>query len=189
VSAPKKTFAAIVGGSKESSKIGVIESLLNKADILILGGAKANGVSLLLPSDVVIADKLDPDANSKVVPASSIPDGWMGVDIGPDSIKTFCEYLDTAKTVIWNGPIGVFEFEKFAAGTEWGVITIFGGGDLAAAMEKVRPAAQPVVVPVWNFLKESHFPECLPLTKHESCKTGANIMFRVGVKKLFEGLC
>nr|GEY45218.1 3-phosphoglycerate kinase [Tanacetum cinerariifolium] len=85
--------------------------------ISLLGKAKANGVSMLLPSDVVIADKLDPDANSKVVPASSIPDGWMGVDIGPDSIKTFCEYLDTAKAVMWNGPLGVFDFDKFATGT------------------------------------------------------------------------
>lgn len=181
VSNPKKPFAAIVGGSKVSSKIGVIESLLAKVDILILGGgmiftfykaqglsvgsslveedkldlatsllekAKTKGVSLLLPSDVVIADKFAPDANSKTVPASSIPDGWMGLDIGPDSIKTFGEALDTTKTIIWNGPMGVFEFDKFAAGTEAiahkladlsgkGVTTIIGGGDSVAAVEKV----------------------------------------------------
>ncbi|KAM0950800.1 putative phosphoglycerate kinase [Dioscorea sansibarensis] len=180
VANPKKPFAAIVGGSKVSTKIGVIESLLEKVDILILGGgmiftfykaqgysvgsslveedkldlataliekAKTKGVSLLLPSDVVAADKFAADANSKVVPASGIPDGWMGLDVGPDSIKTFCETLDTTKTIIWNGPMGVFEFEKFASGTEAiakklaeltgkGVTTIIGGGDSVAAVEK-----------------------------------------------------
>ncbi|KAL0398982.1 UNVERIFIED_CONTAM: Phosphoglycerate kinase, cytosolic [Sesamum radiatum] len=181
VANPKKPFAAIVGGSKVSTKISVIESLLEKVDILLLGGgmiftfykaqghavgsslveadkldlatsliekAKAKGVSLLLPSDVVIADKFAADANSKVVPASQIPDGWMGLDIGPDSIKSFGEALETTKTIIWNGPMGVFEFEKFAAGTEAiakklaelsgkGVTTIIGGGDSVAAVEKV----------------------------------------------------
>ncbi|KAF4347106.1 hypothetical protein G4B88_025149 [Cannabis sativa] len=173
VSNPKRPFAAIVGGSKVSSKIGVIESLLEKVDILLLGGgmiftfykaqglavgsslveedkldlatsliekAKAKGVSLLLPSDVVIADKFAPDANSKIVPSSAIPDGWMGLDIGPDSIKTFNEALDTTQTIIWNGPMGVFEFDKFAAGTE-GVTTIIGGGDSVAAVEKVGVAS------------------------------------------------
>lgn len=163
-----------------STKIGVIESLLAKVDILILGGgmiftfykaqghavgkslveedklelatsliekAKSKGVSLLLPTDVVVADKFEANAESKIVPASSIPDGWMGLDIGPDSIKTFSETLDTTKTVIWNGPMGVFEFEKFAAGTDAiakkladitakGATTIIGGGDSVAAVEK-----------------------------------------------------
>jgi len=163
-----------------SSKIGVIESLLEKVDILLLGGgmiftfykaqglkvgsslveddkielastlmkkAKEKGVSLLLPTDVVIADKFAADANSKVVPASDIPDGWMGLDIGADSIKTFSEALDTTKTVIWNGPMGVFEFDKFSLGTTSiakklaelsgkGVTTIIGGGDSVAAVEK-----------------------------------------------------
>ncbi|KAJ6802099.1 phosphoglycerate kinase, cytosolic [Iris pallida] len=180
VSNPKRPFAAIVGGSKVSSKIGVIESLFEKVDILLLGGgmiftfykaqgypvgsslveedklalatalfekAKSKGVSLLLPTDVVVANKFAADAESKVVPASGIPDGWMGLDIGPDSIKTFNQTLDTTKTVIWNGPMGVFEFEKFAVGTEAiakkladlsgnGVITIIGGGDSVAAVEK-----------------------------------------------------
>ncbi|PWA42674.1 hypothetical protein CTI12_AA538650 [Artemisia annua] len=192
VSNPKKPFAAIVGGSNLSSKISLIESLMNKVEIIILGGgmiftfykaqglsvgsspveedklilaksllekAKAKGVSLLLPSDVVIADKFAPDANSKYivghwwkklnlnyliiveyvcrfVPASSIPDDWMGLDIGPDSIKSFSESLDTTKVVIWNGSVGVSEFEKFAAGTE-GITTIIGGGALVAAVEKV----------------------------------------------------
>ncbi|CAL9090391.1 unnamed protein product [Musa textilis] len=184
VSNPKRPFAAIVGGSKVSSKIGVIESLLEKCDILLLGGgmiftfykaqgfpvgsslveddklglattllakAKAKGVSLLLPTDVVIADKFAPDAQSKVVPASEIPDGWMGLDVGPDSVKTFNDALDTTKTIIWNGPMGVFEFDKFAVGTEAiakklaelsgkGVTTIIGGGDSVAAVEKVGVA-------------------------------------------------
>ncbi|KAB1222105.1 Phosphoglycerate kinase, cytosolic [Morella rubra] len=164
VANPKRPFAAIVGGSKVSSKIGVIESLLEKAQGLCVGSslveedkldlatsllekAKSKGVSLLLPTDVVIADKFAADANSKIVPASGIPDGWMGLDIGPDSIATFNESLDTTKTVIWNGPMGVFEFEKFALGTEAiakkladlsgkGVTTIIGGGDSVAAVEK-----------------------------------------------------
>ncbi|KAM0874397.1 hypothetical protein ACQ4PT_037447 [Festuca glaucescens] len=184
VSNPKRPFAAIVGGSKVSSKIGVIESLLEKCDILLLGGgmiftfykaqglsvgsslveedklelattllakAKAKGVSLLLPSDVVIADKFAPDANSQTVAASAIPDGWMGLDIGPDSVKTFNDALDTTQTIIWNGPMGVFEFDKFAVGTEAvakklaelskkGVTTIIGGGDSVAAVEKVGVA-------------------------------------------------
>ncbi|KAK8623122.1 hypothetical protein V6N13_118015 [Hibiscus sabdariffa] len=181
VANPKKPFAAIVGGSKVSTKIGVIESLLAKVDILVLGGgmiftfykaqgykvgsslveedkldlatslmakAKEKGVSLLLPTDVVIADMFAADADSKVVPAAEIPDGWMGLDIGPNSIKTFSESLDTTQTIIWNGPMGVFEFDKFAAGTVAiakklaelsgkGVTTIIGGGDSVAAVEKV----------------------------------------------------
>ncbi|CAL4908883.1 unnamed protein product [Urochloa decumbens] len=184
VSSPKRPFAAIVGGSKVSSKIGVIESLLEKCDILLLGGgmiftfykaqglsvgaslveedklelatsllakAKEKGVSLMLPTDVVIADKFAPDANSQTVPASAIPDGWMGLDIGPDSVALFNAALDTTQTVIWNGPMGVFEFDKFAVGTEAvakklaelsgkGVTTIIGGGDSVAAVEKVGVA-------------------------------------------------
>jgi len=180
VANPKRPFAAIVGGSKVSSKIGVIDSLFEKVDILFLGGgmiftfykakgysvgsslveedklelataliekAKSKGVQLLLPTDVVVANKFAADAESKVVPASAIPDGWMGLDIGPDSIKTFSVTLDTTKTVIWNGPMGVFEFEKFAAGTDAiaqklaeltgnGAVTIIGGGDSVAAVEK-----------------------------------------------------
>ncbi|KMZ66937.1 Phosphoglycerate kinase [Zostera marina] len=187
VSNPKRPFAAIVGGSKVSSKIGVIESLFEKVNILILGGgmiftfykakgysvgsslveedkldlaksliekAEAKGVSLLLPTDVVIADKFDANANSEIVPASAIPDGWMGLDIGPDSIKSFNEALDTTKTVIWNGPMGVFEFDKFAVGTyaiatkladlttSHSVTTIIGGGDSVAAVEKAGLADQ-----------------------------------------------
>eukprot|EP00252_Welwitschia_mirabilis_P027360 TRINITY_DN9372_c0_g3_i2.p2 TRINITY_DN9372_c0_g3~~TRINITY_DN9372_c0_g3_i2.p2 ORF type:complete len:182 (-),score=54.80 TRINITY_DN9372_c0_g3_i2:247-792(-) len=127
----------------EEDKLELATSLMKKA--------QAKGVKLLLPTDVVIADKFAADANSKVVPSSQIPDGWMGLDIGPDSIKTFNEALDTTKTVIWNGPMGVFEFDKFAVGTEAiakklatlgekGVTTIIGGGDSVAAVEKMGVA-------------------------------------------------
>ncbi|NP_001167912.1 phosphoglycerate kinase [Zea mays] len=184
VSNPKRPFAAVIGGSKVSSKIGVIESLLEKCDILLLGGgmiftfykaqghsigsslveddklelatsllrkAKEKGVSLMLPFDLVVADKFAPDASSQVVPASAIPDAWMGLDIGPDSISAFSSALETTQTVIWNGPMGVFEFDKFAVGTKAiakklaelsgkGVTTIVGGGDSIAAVEKVGVA-------------------------------------------------
>ncbi|KAM0070596.1 putative phosphoglycerate kinase [Helianthus debilis subsp. tardiflorus] len=154
VSNPKRPFAAIVGGSKAQG-LSVGSSLVeeDKLDLAttLLAKAKAKGVALLLPTDVVVADKFAPDANSKVVPAAAIPDGWMGLDIGPDSVKTFNEALETTKTVIWNGPMGVFEFDKFAVGTEAvakklaelsgkGVTTIIGGGDSVAAVEKVGVA-------------------------------------------------
>jgi phosphoglycerate kinase len=186
IESPTKPLAAIVGGSKVSSKIGVIETLLDKVDKLFIGGgmiftfykarglsvgkslveedklelakaleakAKEKGVQLLLPTDVVVADNFAPDANSQTVPVEAIPDGWMGLDIGPDSIKTFQAALEDCKTVIWNGPMGVFEFDKFAVGTEAiarslagltgkGCATIIGGGDSVAAVEKVGVAAQ-----------------------------------------------
>ncbi|NEQ88764.1 MAG: phosphoglycerate kinase, partial [Moorea sp. SIO2I5] len=108
---------------------------------------------LLLPTDVVIADNFAPDANSQTVSIEAIPDGWMGLDIGPDSVKVFQEALADCKTVIWNGPMGVFEFDKFAKGTEaiansmaeltkTGASTIIGGGDSVAAVEKVGVADQ-----------------------------------------------
>ncbi len=183
---PKRPLASIIGGSKVSSKIGVIETLLEKCDKLIIGGgmiftfykarglsvgaslveedklelaksleaiAKERGIQLLLPTDVVIADKFAPDANSKIVSIENIPDGWMGLDIGPDSIKLFQDALADVQTVIWNGPMGVFEFDKFAAGTDAiahtladltkkGATTIIGGGDSVAAVEKVGVAEQ-----------------------------------------------
>ncbi len=186
IESPKRPLAAIVGGSKVSSKIGVIETLLDKCDKLFLGGgmiftfykarglnvgkslveedkldlaraleakAKEKGVQLLLPTDVVVADNFSPDANSQIVDINNIPDGWMGLDIGPDSLKVFQAALADCKTVIWNGPMGVFEFDKFAAGTEGiahtladisktGAITIIGGGDSVAAVEKVGLAEQ-----------------------------------------------
>ncbi|WP_159790353.1 phosphoglycerate kinase [Sodalinema gerasimenkoae] len=181
---PQRPLAAIVGGSKVSSKIGVIDTLLEKVDKLFIGGgmiftfykarglsvgkslveedklelaksleakAKERGVELLLPTDVVLADNFAPDANDQTVAVESIPDGWMGLDIGPDSIKTFQAALEQCKSVIWNGPMGVFEFDKFAKGTEAiaqtlagltekGTITIIGGGDSVAAVEKVGVA-------------------------------------------------
>ncbi|MEO0408931.1 MAG: phosphoglycerate kinase [Cyanobacteria bacterium P01_A01_bin.135] len=181
---PKKPLAAIIGGSKVSSKIGVIETLLDKVDKLLIGGgmiftfykargldvgkslveddklelaktleakAKEKGVDLLLPTDVVVADNFAPDAQSQTVSIDSIPDGWMGLDIGPDSVKVFQDALKQCKSVIWNGPMGVFEFDKFAVGTEaiartlaeltgTGTTTIIGGGDSVAAVEKVGVA-------------------------------------------------
>jgi phosphoglycerate kinase len=181
---PKRPLASIIGGSKVSSKIGVIETLLEKCDKLIIGGgmiftfykarglsvgaslveedklelaksleaiAKERGIQLLLPTDVVVANKFAPDAESKIVSIDNIPDGWMGLDIGPDSIKLFQDALADVKTVIWNGPMGVFEFDKFAAGTDAiahtladltpkGTTTIIGGGDSVAAVEKVGVA-------------------------------------------------
>ncbi|HEY9632786.1 MAG TPA: phosphoglycerate kinase [Coleofasciculaceae cyanobacterium] len=183
---PQKPLAAIIGGSKVSSKIGVIETLLDKVDKLLIGGgmiftfykarglsvgkslveddklelaksleakAKEKGVDFLLPSDVVVADNFAADANSQTVSIDSIPDGWMGLDIGPDSVKLFQNALSESKTVIWNGPMGVFEFDKFAVGTEaiahslaeltkTGATTIIGGGDSVAAVEKVGVAEQ-----------------------------------------------
>ena len=176
VANPDRPFCAIVGGSKVSSKIGVIESLLAKTDKIILGGgmiftfykalgksvggslveddkidlakelmakAKAKGVKLLLPTDVVVADKFAADANTKIVSVDAIPDGWMGLDIGPDSVKSFQTELNECKSVIWNGPMGVFEMEAFAKGTfaiadtlaNLNGITIIGGGDSVAAVE------------------------------------------------------
>ena len=183
---PQRPLAAIIGGSKVSSKIGVIETLLEKCDKLLLGGgmiftfykarglsvgkslveqdklelaksleakAKERGVDLLLPTDVVVADNFAADANSQTVSIDSIPDGWMGLDIGPESVKVFQQALGDCKTVIWNGPMGVFEFDKFAVGTEaiahtlaqlskQGATTIIGGGDSVAAVEKVGLADQ-----------------------------------------------
>lgn len=181
---PQRPLAAIIGGSKVSSKIGVIETLLEKCDKLLIGGgmiftfykarglnvgkslveedklalaksleekAKERGVDLLLPTDVVVADNFAADANDQTVSVDAIPDGWMGLDIGPDSIETFKQALAPCKAAIWNGPMGVFEFEKFAKGTEAiaralaeqtasGTITIIGGGDSVAAVEKVGVA-------------------------------------------------
>ena len=177
---PKRPLAAIVGGSKVSSKIGVLESLIDKCDKVLIGGgmiftfykarglsvgkslveedklglakelevkAKSKGVQLLLPTDVVLADNFSPEANSQVSSIDSIPDGWMGLDIGPNSIQIFQNALSDCKTIIWNGPMGVFEFDQFANGTnaiaktlaelsETDCCTIIGGGDSVAAVEK-----------------------------------------------------
>merc|ERR1712127_992875 len=180
ISGGEKPLAAIVGGSKVSSKITVLEALLDKCDKIVIGGgmvftflkakglnvgtslveddfvdtakevmAKADklGKTILLPSDIIIADDFSADANSKTVSASEIPDGWMGLDNGPETTAEQKEALSTAKTVIMNGPMGVFEFEKFNKGTfgivdiladlskENGCVTIIGGGDSVAATE------------------------------------------------------
>ena len=178
ISDPKRPLVAILGGSKVSSKIGVINNLLNIADTIIIGGGMAytfsaaqggkvgdslleadwesyandmvakaaeKGVKLLLPVDTVCADDYAPDAKSQVVKAGQIPDGWQGLDIGPETVKLYCAAVADAGTVIWNGPMGVFEFPAFAKGTEavaralseTDAITIIGGGDSAAAVEQL----------------------------------------------------
>ena len=178
LSDPKRPLVAILGGSKVSSKIGVINNLLEIADTVIIGGGMAytfsaaqggkvgdsllekewmdyaaemvkkaadKGVQLLLPVDTVIADRFAPDANTQVVSAGEIPDGWQGLDIGPETIALYTQAVAGAGTVIWNGPMGVSEFEKFAAGTKavaealskTDAITIVGGGDSAAAVEQL----------------------------------------------------
>jgi len=175
---PERPFVAILGGKKVSDKIGVINSLLEKVDTLLIGGAmaftffkaqgygvgdsiceldkldlakeimenaKKKGVNLVLPVDTKLGKEFDPNTESKTVKSSEIPDGWQGFDIGAESIKEYCEILKSAKTVIWNGPVGLSEFKQFAAGTDTiaetlanlpDCTTIIGGGDSAAAVEK-----------------------------------------------------
>ena len=178
LAAPKRPLVAILGGSKVSSKIGVINNLLEIADTVIIGGGMAytfsaaqggkignslfeadwqdyanemvkkaaeKGVKLLLPVDNVCGDKFAPDANTLTVDAGQIPDGWEGLDIGPKTIQLYCDAVKDAGTVIWNGPMGVFEFAAFAKGTEavaealskTSAITIIGGGDSAAAVQQL----------------------------------------------------
>ncbi|MFR9773476.1 phosphoglycerate kinase [Nocardia sp. SC052] len=172
---PDRPYAVVLGGSKVSDKLAVIEALAPKVDTLVIGGGMcftflaaqglSVGASLLqqemvdtckrlleqyadvihLPRDIVVADKFAADAETKIVPAHEIPDGWLGLDIGPDSVDRFSALLTEARTVFWNGPMGVFEFEKFAAGTRGvaeaivtatgkGAFTVVGGGDSAAAV-------------------------------------------------------
>ena len=175
---PVRPLVAILGGSKVSDKIGVIEALLDKADTIIIGGgmaytfvkadgysvgtslceedkldlarelkakADAKGVKLMLPVDTIIADKFAADAESKVVDITEIPEGWMGLDIGPKTAELYKEAIKGAGTVIWNGPMGVFEFDAFAGGTkavaeamaECEGTTVIGGGDSASAVKKL----------------------------------------------------
>ena len=175
---PVRPFVAILGGKKVSDKIGVIDSLLEKVDTLLIGGgmaytfykaqgfgvgnsvceldkldlatslmekAKEKGVKMLLPLDNKIGKEFKPDTESKIVKYSEIPDGWEGFDIGPETIKLYTEELKKAKTVLWNGPVGLFEFDQFAIGTNAianclaelsDCTTIIGGGDSAAAVTK-----------------------------------------------------
>ena len=173
-------FTAIMGGSKVSSKIDIIENLLTKVDNLIISGgmtftfikamggkigsslceddkldlaiaimekAKTNNVNLVLQSDAKIADAFSNDANTQIVDVNNIPDGWSGLDIGPESEKTFAEVIKSSKTILWNGPTGVFEFDNFASGsrsaanaiaeaTEAGAFSLVGGGDSVACVNK-----------------------------------------------------
>ena len=173
INSPERPLVAILGGSKVSSKISVIENLLKKVDKLIIGGGMAytfmaamgetTGTSLLepdyidyakkmldeagdkliLPVDTVVAEKFDNEAPSKVV-EGNIPDGWMGLDIGPKTIELFKDALKDAKTVVWNGPMGVFEMPNFAKGTntiatmlaDLDATTVIGGGDSVAAVNQ-----------------------------------------------------
>ena len=178
---PKRPFVVIMGGSKVSDKIGVIESLLNKVDTLLIGGgmaytffkalgynvgnsiceedkinlamelmekAKEKGVKFILPVDNKIGKEFKADTESKIVSSDAIPDGWEGLDIGPETIKLYAEELKNAKTIVWNGPLGVFEFENFAVGTneiakvlgDINAVKIIGGGDSASAVEKAGVA-------------------------------------------------
>lgn len=174
---PERPFMAILGGAKVSDKIGVIDSLLDKVDTLMIGGgmaytffkaqgysvgnslceeektglaleamekAKQKGVKLLLPVDTKVGKEFKPDTESKTVAWTDIPDGWEGFDIGEKTIEMFKNELKNAKTVIWNGPVGLFEFDQFAIGTneiaktlaDLDATTIIGGGDSGAAVAK-----------------------------------------------------
>ena len=174
---PERPFVAILGGAKVSDKIGVIDSLLEKVDTLMIGGgmaytffkaqgyevgnsicevdkldlakeamakAKERGVKLMLPVDTKVGKEFKPDTESKVVAWTEIPEGWEGFDVGPKTIEMFKEELQKAKTVVWNGPLGLFEFDQFAIGTneiaetlsKIDATTIIGGGDSAAAVRK-----------------------------------------------------
>jgi len=176
----QRPYAAIIGGAKVSSKIEILENLMDKVDALIIGGgmmftfikaqsgkiggslveedyiekareilakAKDKGVTVYLPTDAVIANAFSNEAEYKVCKADDIPDGWLGLDIGPESMKAFGAVVEKSKTVLWNGPMGVFEFENFAQGTkvianslvkatEKGSFTLIGGGDSVAAINQ-----------------------------------------------------
>jgi phosphoglycerate kinase len=181
LTAPKKPFVAIIGGAKISGKIDVIESLLDKADKILIGGGmmftflKAQGMNvgkslveddkvelakdllvrseqmggkILLPTDAVLAREFKNDAVKKTADVNTIEGDWMGLDIGPKSIESFVREIEQAKTILWNGPMGVFEMENFAAGTlavaqalakatQAGATTVVGGGDSVAALEQL----------------------------------------------------
>ncbi len=179
LTAPERPFVAILGGAKISDKIGVIRSLLQKANKLLVGGGMANTFfkaqgyevgdslveedaleeakallaegqdKLVLPADAVIADRFAADAERKVVPVDQVPQGWRILDIGPETVARFKEELQGAKTVFWNGPMGVFEFPAFAEGTFAiaralaeleGAVTVIGGGDSVAAVKQAGVA-------------------------------------------------
>jgi phosphoglycerate kinase len=176
----EKPLTAIVGGAKVSSKITIIERLLETVDNLIVGGgmaytfvkamggtvgnslveddylataneiiakAKAKGVNLYIPTDTLIADKFDNNASTQLVPINAIPSGWMGLDVGPETIKACSEIIENSKLILWNGPMGVFEMSNFQKGTlevanaivratEKGAFSLIGGGDSVAAINQ-----------------------------------------------------
>ncbi|NLB25728.1 MAG: phosphoglycerate kinase [Bacteroidales bacterium] len=180
VKSPKRPLTAIMGGAKVSTKITIIENMLEMVDNLILGGgmtytfvkanggeigdsicepdfletaknieklAKEKGVNLIMASDVVAADAFSEDANIKIVPSDQIPEGWQGLDAGPESIAEFKKVIENSATILWNGPVGVFEIEKFAEGskavgkaiveaTKKGAFSLVGGGDSVACVNK-----------------------------------------------------
>ncbi len=171
---PQRPFVAILGGAKVSDKIGVIKNLLTKADTILIGGGMANtffkaqgypvadslvedevldtarelvqegGAKLRLPVDIVLADDFDNDAQSKVMPVGPVPDGWRILDVGPETVANYSKVVKEAGTVVWNGPMGVFEMPNFAKATfavaqavaDSDAISIIGGGDSAAAIVK-----------------------------------------------------
>jgi phosphoglycerate kinase len=175
---PAHPYVAILGGAKISDKIAVVENMLAKADKVIIGGGMANtflaaqgynmadslveagavetakgilakaGKKLVLPVDAVVGDKFDAEAQSQVVDVKNIPAGWRMLDIGPKSVEAFGKVIKDAKLVVWNGPMGVFEFPKFAEGTfavarliaESGATSVIGGGDSASAVKKAGVA-------------------------------------------------
>lgn len=184
VKEPKRPFTAIMGGAKVSSKITIIENMLDKVDNLILGGgmtytfvkanggevgnsicetdfletarnieklAKEKGVNLIIATDVLAADDFSETANTQVVKASAIPEGWQGLDAGPESVARFREVIENSATILWNGPVGVFEMDKFAEGskavgeaiveaTKKGAFSLVGGGDSVACVNKFNMA-------------------------------------------------
>lgn len=177
---PQRPFVAIIGGSKVSSKITIIEKLMERVDSLIIGGgmtytfmaaqggkiggsinepdqyqtaldilakAKAKGIEIVMAEDALCADAFSEDANTKVCPSNDIPDGWEGLDIGPKATESFRNHITKCKTILWNGPVGVFEMDKFAGGTKAvaeaiveatakGAYSLIGGGDSVAAINK-----------------------------------------------------
>jgi phosphoglycerate kinase len=174
VANPKRPFVAILGGAKISDKIGVIKNLLSKADVILIGGGMANtffkaqgypvadslveeealetarellksgSTKLRLPVDVAIGDKFDPESQKKIIQAGPIPEGWRILDIGPDTVEAYGKVIKTAGTVVWNGPMGVFEFSKFAEGTfaiareiaASNAVSVIGGGESVSAVQK-----------------------------------------------------
>ena len=183
---PQRPFCAIVGGSKVSSKITIIEKLMDTVDTIVIGGgmaftfevamggkigsslceadmvpvaldvmakAKEKGIKLVISPDAIVADKFDAEANIQTVKANDVPEGWMGLDAGPEGVELFTKTILESKTILWNGPVGVFEFDKFATGskaiaeaiaeaTSKGAYSLIGGGDSVACINKMGLADQ-----------------------------------------------